>query len=275
MSFLDVYMALVDQIENDPVLLSYMSASDFKKGFKEVLPQRKYMVIVEPGTETEPQGKDAYNQFGEAEYEIQVYCRMVLTLPNVESMIVGSSTVKGLLNFTDDVKQSIRKNRYLGYNKSGTSISGENVSGTFDLTSSAQHIKVSLNGRTPNGYDEIYCGGSSLSGAEVATNIQASLRALGKHADDGYTGAICTFNETDNTFTIASPTEGPTSTVEVSAASTLDCSSLLGFDNPTEERGTKITKMKFGQVSVDNRAWPVRYRIIPVTITEEVLKGGF
>lgn len=274
MAFKDVYNSLHTQLSNDATLLAYMSADDFVKGFKENLPSRRYMVVFEPGAEIDEEGNQDYGRIKEVEYEIQLYCRTVLTSTRIDSVIVGNDTYKGLLDFTEDTKDAIRKDLTLSYNAVGYSLSGENAAGSFDLDSSHRFIAVSIDGRTPTGYDSIACGSSTLAGADVATNIQASLRALGQISNDGFSQATCSFNAATNQFTISSSNDGPRSQVVVTAGASDDCSSILGFSSPTEQRGTNIVKIRFGNISVENGAFPVRFRIIPVLITEEIIVGG-
>jgi hypothetical protein len=274
MAFLEVYNALTNQLKADSTLLAYMSEDDFFQGFKDSFPQRRYIIVLEPGPELDEEGNQDYGKIKEVEYEIQVYCRMVLRSTRVQYTIVGSSDYKGLLAFTEDVKDAIRRDLTLSYNTVGTSLSIENAAGSFDLTASNRYISVSIDGRSPSGYDSIDCGSSTLAGADIATNIQSSLRSLGVIPNDGYTLATCSFNATNNQFTISSPNYGPRSQVVVTAGASADASSLLGFDSPTEQRGTNITKVRFGNVTVENGAFPVRYRIIPVRVTEEIIIGG-
>lgn len=274
MSFKTVYNAVFDQVSADTDLLAYMSASEFVKGFKEVLPAKKYMVILEPGQEVEQGNKQDFGQITEVEYEIQLYCRLLLTSSKVESAIIGSDTYKGLLDFCDDVKSAIRKDMSFSYNTYGRSLSAENAAGSFDLSASERYLTVSIDGKTPTGYDAVDCGSTTLTGDEIAANIQASLRLLGRYADDGYQMATCTFNSSINQFTINSANIGPKATVSVSAGATIDASSVLGFTAPTEYRGTNIIKTKIGAVSVENGAFPVRYRMVPINITEQILIGG-
>lgn len=275
MSFKTVYIALYNQIVADSTLLAYMDADDFKKGFKDALPSRKYMVILEPGPEVEPEQAQDYGKVADFEYEIQVYCRMILALKGVSSTIVGTDSLKGILDFSDDVKDAVRKDRSLGYDSKGYSVSAAAADDNFLLTSSAKYISVSINGRTPSGYNTILCGEETLDGSVVASNIQSALRALGLHADDGYKEATCTYDSTTKKFTIQSATYGAKSRVQVTAGISDDCSAILGFDSPTEARGRKIVKMEFRPTTVQNGAFPVRYRVIPVTITEEKFIGGF
>jgi len=278
MSFKSVYQALTDQLKEDVTLLLYTKAEDFYQGFKEGLPQRRYSVILEPGPELDESGNQDYGTVKEVEYEIQVYCRMILRSTKVASTIIGGTVdgedFIGLLDFTEDVKDAIRRDLTLSYNSFGSSLSAENAAGSFDLTASNRYISVSINGRSPSGYDQINCGTTTLAGADVAANIQAALRYLGKYSDDGYLEAVCSFDSDNNQFSIRSPTQGPRSVVNVSAGASLNATAILGFSSPTETRGTNIVKLRFGNVSVDNGAFPVRYRIIPVRVTEEIIIGG-
>jgi len=274
MSFKTVYNAVYDQLLADTTLISYVKASDFVRGFKEVLPAKKYMIIFEPGQETEVTKRQDVQQVLEIQYEIQLYCRLLLTSSKVESAILGNTSNKGLLDFVDDVKAAIRKDMSFSYNNFGRSLSGENAAASFDLTSSNRYLTVSIDGNTPTGYDAIDCGSSTLAGADVAVNIQNALRALGRYAGDGYYEATCTFNSVNNQFTINSENIGPKATVEVSAGATDDASTVLGFDTPTEYSGTNIIRTQIESVTVENSAFPVRYRMLPLLVTEETLIGG-
>ena len=82
---------------------------------------------------------------------------------------------------------------------------------------------------------------------------------------------MCTFNSSTKKFTISSIRYGPKSSVVVTAGASSDCLALLGFDSPTEIVGRNINKIRFGSIRADNTAYPVRYRIIPVMIREEIL----
>lgn len=275
MSMKTVYNAIYTQLSEDSTLLGYMGVSEFVQGFKEVLPAKKYMVILEPGPETEAVGKKQYDKTNEVEYEFHIYCRLLLTTGKVESAILGNATYKGLLDFCDDVKAAIRKDMSFSYNTYGRSLSAENAAGSFDLSASESQLTVSIDGKTPTGYDAIYCGSSAaLDGATVAATIQNSLRALGRYADDGYQQATCTFNSVNNQFTINSANQGPEAKVEVSAGATNDASTVLGFNAPTEYSGTNLIKSVIDSITVENGAFPVRYRMIPLVVTEEILIGG-
>ena len=273
MSFKTIYNAVYNQISSDTDLLAYVSAGDegFVKGFKEVFPVKKYILIFEPGQETEVTKRQDTDSILETEYEIQIYCRLLLTTNKVESAILGNDSYKGLLDFVDDVKNAIRKDMSFSYNTHGRSLSEENAADTFDLDSSNRYLTVSIDDKTPTGYDTISCGEATLSGAEVAANIQTSLRALGRYSDDGYQLATCSFDAANNQFTISSFNIGPKSSVVVSAGASDDASSILGFTSPTEYRGTNIIRTQIESVTVENSAFPVRYRVIPILITEEIL----
>jgi hypothetical protein len=49
-----------------------------------------------------------------------------------------------------------------------------------------------------------------------------------------------------------------------------DCSSLLGFDSPTEVAGRNIVEIEFRSSYPVNSYFPIRYRILPVVIREEI-----
>jgi hypothetical protein len=270
MAFKDVYNAVFAQLEADATLQGYVGADEFVKGFKESLPAKKYMVILEPGNEDERTQRQTGDGYFEVDYQLQVYCRLLLTGSKIESAILGNDNYKGVLEFVDDVKAAIRKDMSFSYDTYGRSLSLENVAGSFDLSSSQRYLSVSIDGKTPTGYDAVNCGTSTLAGDAVAANIQASLRALGKYSDDGYKLATCTFNSSTNQFTISSSNVGPRSEVVVGVGASYDASSVLGFDSPTEYRGTNIVRTLIETVTVDNRAFPVRYRIVPLLVTEEI-----
>jgi len=274
MSMKNIYNAIYTQLSTDATLLGYIGLNEFVRGFKEVLPTKKYMVILEPGPETEQRDRKQYDKTTEVIYEYHIYCRLLLQSSKVESAILGNDTYKGLLDFTDDVKAAIRQDMSFAYNTYGRSISSENAAGSFDLDSSNRYLTVSIDGKTPTGYDAIDCGSSTLTGAEIATNIQTALRVLGRFADDGYKNATCTFNGALNQFTINSANLGPESSVVVSAGAANDASAVLGFTSPTEYSGTNLIKTEIESVTVENGAFPVRYRMIPLLVTEEILIGG-
>lgn len=272
MSFKTVYNYLFDQVSNYPVLTNYVVPSQFLKGFKDNIPNQEYTVIFEPGNEEEVKGSEVYKNLKEFVYNIDIYARTILIgVGGIQGTIVGYENKKGLLDFVDDIKAAIRSNLALGYNRRGSSVSAENTGTTFDLLPTKKYISVSINGETPVGCDSILCGTTTLTGVQVAFNIQNALRELGNHSGDGYFDVICSFNSTTRKFTIVSDSYCPRSSVIVTAGGSDDCSTLLCFDNPTEVTGRNIVNVEFGLVSVNNEAFPVRYRVISIKITEEVL----
>ena len=272
MSFLNVYNALYDQVKASS-FLTYIDQSQFLQGFKENYPLQDYSIIFEPGAEEEDPAEQGSEGLYEHVYTIDIYMRVILTGQTNEATLVGTSdgSKRGVLEVTDDVKNAIREDLTLGYSRNGSSISVVNAGGTFALDSTHKYISVSINERTPTGYDAILCGDSTLSGADVASNIQSALRALGQHADDGYFEAVCTFSGATNQFTIHTDRYGPKQSVEVTAGVSDDCSALLGYDSPTEVSGRNIIQVIFGIAAPNNIHYPVRYRVLPVRIAEEIL----
>lgn len=271
MSYKDVFNALFDQLAADVTLTGYIEDSSFLKGFKNNIPQQEYNLIIEPIDEGEDPETQAYNRTAETDYVIEIYCRTILFGIGVEGTIIGYKNRKGALEFLDDVKAAIRADLTLGYSRLGSSISAANAGTSFALTANARYLTISINGRTPTDYNSIDCGTSTLTGTEVASNIQTALQALGSHTDDGYYDATCTFDNSTKKFTISSQRYGPKSTVVVTVGATNDSSALLGFDGPTEVAGRNITKILFGRARTDNTLYPIRYRILPLTIKEETI----
>lgn len=272
MSFLDVYNALYDQVKASS-FLTYVDQSQFLKGFRENYALQEYSIIFEPGAEEEDPAEQGSEKLYEHIYTVDIYMRVILAGQLNEATLVGTSDAskKGVLEMTNDVKNAIREDLTLGYSRYGSSVSEENAGGTFALDGTHKYISVSINGKTPTGYDAVLCGDSTLSGAEIASNIQSALRALGQHADDGYYEAVCTFNSSNNQFTIRTDRYGSEQTVEVTAGASDDCSTLLGFDSPTEVSGRNIIQVIFGIAAPNNIHYPVRYRVLPVRIAEEIL----
>ena len=267
MSFEDVYEALYDQLLADSTLGLYVDSTQIIKGFKDSLPQQKYTIILEPGEEDEDHPTESYDDTKESIWNIDVYARVILLKGGVEASILGIDSDKGVLAFIDDIKSAVRADLTLGYTRHGSSVSSAK-SGTYALDATHRYITVSMNGKTPSGYNQINCGRSTSTGAEVATNIQTALQALGNYAGDGYYKATCTF--ADSKFTITSSLIGPKSTVVVTAGSSNDCSALLGFDDPTELAGRNLIDIVFGPVTVNNILYPVRYRVLPLKMREEI-----
>jgi len=273
MSFKLVLNALHDQLIVNTTLLDYVKADRVFKGYKGPIPKDDYAMILEPGPEipesvgSRTVGPD--RQFVEQEYLIDIYARIMLISGGVDGSIVGYGTNKGVLDFIDDIKAAIVADRTLGYDSAGSSVSKTNSSASFALDASNRYLSVKINNIERTNWDQIDCGSSTLAGATIAANIQAALRALSLHADDGYEEATCTFS-TSKKFTITSSTLSPTSSVVVTAGASNDCSALLGFDDPTEEIGKQIVSISFGTVEPNNDSFPVRFRKLPVTIREEV-----
>jgi len=272
MSFLNVYNALYDQVKASSYL-TYVDQSQFLKGWHEGIPAQQYTLVFEPGEEEEPPETDTYEGLKEMAYNIQIHIRVELIGSTLGLMICGDpvNNIKGILEFTDDVKESIREDETLGYDRPSSSTSAVNSGTSFALSSSEKYITVTINGKTPAGYDTILCGDSTLTGTQVAANIQSALRALGVHADDGYYKANCTFDNSTKRFAITTYGNHPNESVVVTAGASNDCSALLGFDSPTEVIGRNITKIEMETVFPNNTFFPVRYRVLPVKIWEEVV----
>lgn len=271
MSFKNIYNALFDQISDYSTLTDYIDSTQFLKGFKNNIPNQEYTVILEPGNEEEKENVQTYNDVKEFIYHVDIYMRTILTaVDGVKGSIVGYGSKKGVLEFVDDVKAAIRSDLSLGYNRQGSSVSAENAETSFVLSATEKHISVLVNNNDLTGYDSINCGNSTLTGNQIASNIQTALKAIGSFDGDGYNDAICSFDNDTKKFTITSNSFCPKSSVVVASGVSDDCSALLGFDNPIEVAGRNIIKIKFGAVTTDNTLYPVRYRILPVRIVEEV-----
>jgi len=277
MSFVNVYNALYDQVKASSYL-TYVDQSQFLKGFHEGTPAQEYTIIFEPGPEEEDHTEAYKTEAGETVlgiiYYIDIHVRVML-IGSSEAVLIAGDTVnnkKGILEVVGDIKSAIVEDYTLSYNRSGSSISAVNAGTSFALTSLLKNISVSINGSTRSGYDTIFCGDSTLNGDDVAINIQASLRALGSHADDGYYGASCSFNNSSKQFTISTDKEQPDQCVVVTAGASNDCSALLGFDSPTEVCGRNVSKIEFETVIPNNTFFPVRYRVMPIKVWEEITR---
>ena len=269
MSFKNVYNALYDQVKASS-RLDYVHQTQFLKGFHEGIAAQEYTVVFEPGNEEEVKDETYENRL-ELIYYVNIHIRVELLGATGEVLICGTSGgKKGILEMVDDVKGAIADDWELGYNRNASSVSAANAGTSFNLTPSAKNISVSINGKTPTGYDAILCGAATLTGAQIASNIQSALRALGNHAEDGYYQATCAFDGSSKKFTIAIDDNHPDCTVVVTAGGSSDCSALLGFDNPTEVSGRNVSKIEFETVIPNNTFFPVRYRVLPVKIWEEI-----
>jgi len=280
MAFRHVYQAVYDQLANDSTLISYVDG--FKLSTKQNWPQQTYLIMLGGATEQELDPTEDYNGIKHFVYGIGIVCGVNLKKESHEldlGFTDNGITYKGNFELVDDVKSAIRKalNTLMDrYNTTGYSESISNNSDTFNLTGTSKYITVSINGKTPIGYDQIFCGDSSLNGTLIAANIETSINNLGNYNDDGYLDATVTFDSETNRFRIESGGGiGPQNYVVVIAGVSDDCSGLLGFENPTEERGRNIIDYIFDTVVLESEEnFPVRVRVVPLFVTEEVYVGG-
>jgi hypothetical protein len=271
MAFNLVMKALRDLLQADATLSSYVDSSQFLIGFHEGYPLQNYTIVLEPDPENERDDRQTGDGRKEIEYTINVHGRVGGVSSSYETFVVGDSdnSIKGILEVMDDIKAAIRADMTLGYNRPASSVSSAQA-GPFNLSNSQKNLSILINSLTRSGYDTIFCGDSSLTGAQVATNIQSSLRALGKYTEDGYYGAICTFDDTTDQFTIETDGCHPDWSVVVTAGASDDCSTLLGFNSPTEVTGRNIVEIEFRQSYPVNTYFPIRYRVLPVVVREEI-----
>jgi hypothetical protein len=280
MAFRDIYQAVHDQLSSDPTLSTYVDG--FKLSTKQNWAQQTYLIMLAASTEQEIDPTEDYDGVKHFVYGVGIISgvNMKKELHELDLGFTNNGvTYKGGLEFVDDIKHAIRKSLDTlidNYNTTGYSESEENDSAAFALTGTKQYISVSMNGKTPTGYDEIFCGDSSLNGSTIAANIQTSIRELGNYKGDGYLDATVTFDSGTNSFKIESGGGiGPQNYVNVTAGSSDDCSGILGFDNPTESRGKNIIDYTFDTVTLESEEnYPVRVRLIPLFVTEEVYVGG-
>jgi hypothetical protein len=280
MAFRHIYQAVYDQLDNDTILSSYVNL--FKLSKKQNWPQQGHTIMLSPVSEQELDPTEDYDNIKHYNYGIGIYCLVNLN-KELHQLDLGftenGKTYKGSLEFVDDIKNAIRKaldDLIKRYNTAGYSESKSNESSTFNLAATNKFITVSINGNTPTGYDQINCGDSSLNGTIIASNIQESLRNLGIYDGDGYLDANVTFDSETNTFKIESGGDvGPKNYVNVTSGVSDDCSVILGFENPTEERGKNIIDYTFDTVILESEEnYPVRVRLIPLFVTEEMYVGG-
>ena len=280
MAFRHIYQAVYNQLANDPILSAYVDGLKLSK--KQNWPQQSYLVLISAVSEQELDPTENYD--GIKHYTYGIGINVIVNLKKeLHELDLGftdnGTTYKGSLEIVDDVKNAIRKaldTLMDNYNTTGYSESDTNTSGTFMLSGTNKFITVSINGRIPTGYDEIFCGDGSLNGSVIAANIQESVRELGNHNGDGYLDATVTFDSETNRFKIESGGGiGPQNYVTVTAGASNDCSGILGFDNPTEERGKNIINYTFDTVVLElEENYPARIRLIPLFVTEEVYVGG-
>jgi hypothetical protein len=271
MSYKTVYKALFEQLK-DSSHLDYLDDEDFFEEFKEPFPQRNYILFMNPGIE-EPEVQRASHSIAIARYSISVVGRMAVG--ELENRVLGDDDFRGILDFTEDIKAAIREDLTFGLDKQGTSQSWQLGVDTFALDSSHRYLTISINGNTPSGYDSVDClpaaGGPNYPGADIATKMQASLRALvDPSSETGFQDVVVDWDSTRRRFTITSQEYGAISHVEVSAGASNDCSSDLGFDNPTEERGSTIVTVEFLPILSVEDVYPVTFREIPIIVNEEI-----
>lgn len=269
MSFNLVLDALLDQLKANATLLTYLSANLIFTGDQEVSKQDA-LIVVEPLSESEEPPTQTYGRTKTFIYDMVIYiCKYQFGIG--EEHIVGhdDSSIPGILDMLRDVKRAIRADLTLGYNQAGRSVSAAGSDTSYVLTANARYISVSINGRTPSGYNQIDCGSSMLTGTQIASTIQAALRALGDHRGDGYTEATCTYDESTKKFTIGSETVGAGSTVAVSAGAEKSADVVLGFDNPTETRGRQIIDIQFESALINYDQFPLVKAALPIVIQED------
>jgi hypothetical protein len=183
-------------------------------------------------------------------YIVIIGCRVAISTDLTEQLY-GTTSKKGLMDLMSDIYFTIKDSPNFGVSSQGTSISKSGSSTQYALTESVRYLTVQLNGvemdmSNYSGYDTIDCGISTLTGTQIASNIQTSLRALAlsEHPNDPYATVTCTYDTSRKKFTITSPTEGTRSAVTVTAGASNDASSVLGFNSPKEERGANIIVSK-------------------------------
>jgi hypothetical protein len=206
-------------------------------------------------------------------YTIVIGCRVMIS-QSMEEQLYGTSTKKGLMDLVSDIFFTIKDDPTFGVNSSGTSISMSSSSTSYALSSSARYLTISVDGLSPSGYNQVDCGTSTLTGTQIASNIQTSLRALANsaHPADPYATVTCTYDNDEKRFTITSPTTGGRSSVVVTAGSTNDASSVLGFDKPKETRGANIivTRIDVTYPPPEEEFLPAIHGRLDLYIEEEV-----
>lgn len=271
--FKDILQGVFDQLKNSS-FLDYVAQKNFYLGPANP-PNDKYVVFIEPSSERA--SEDTYTTgIKEITYELKVFCGLVIQSSNQEQLI-GKGNDKGILDFVEDIKDTIRNDLTFGLTRTGSSITQANATTNYNLTSSARYISISLDGKTPSGYNSIDCGTSTLSGTQIASNIQTALRSLGNssYAQDPYNSVTCTYDTTERKFTISSPTSGGRSSVVVSTGASNDASEILRFNRPVEVRGRNIISSFIGDIRyfLELEEYPVRYATVDLSITEETWVG--
>lgn len=273
MGFNEIISAVETQLKADTTILSYVDVSQIHVGFKDIPMPTRYSIIIEPTDEAEEAETADYLN---AVYTIEIYARIGHGGLTADSIKTGTNFGKGVLDFVKDIKAALRANGDFGLNSSGISVTGAAISTQYTLGPNIKHLTISINGFRPIGYDEIGVTGALSSntlveGSVIATTLQSNIRAL----DDGANGfgqVTVTYDNDAKQFTITSAgLTGPESSVEVSEGATDSAYAALRFDTGTETRGVQIVGISFGDVTdTGYEYYPVRYRIIPLQVTEEL-----
>lgn len=274
MSFDAVISAIETQLQNNAVLGAYVDPSQISIGFKENLPApSRYSIIIEPTDEAEGDRSTTYANFV---YTIEIYARMHHGGLMRDLIKTGTNLGKGILDFVKDIKAAIRADIDFGLDSSGTSVSTPGASTSYTLGPNTRYLTVVVNGFRPTGYDEIAVVGAlssdtQVEGTVIAATLQTNIRALDDEAN-GFGQVTVTYDNVTRQFTITSAgLTGPESYIEVSAGATDSAHEVLGFANPTETRGVQIVDVTFGDVpDTGYEYYPIRYRIVPIQVTEEI-----
>lgn len=276
MSFLSVCNELYNRFLNDPALSAYVYPDQMVVGANITHPRQHYVIQIEPENEVEPGSPNKiYDDVMEIQYQLAIDCLLNIPASSIDQLILGytpngKAFNPGILQFASDVKNVVRKIRET-YNVNNGIISGANVSDTFNLTPTNKYISVNFKGVTSIESGLIFCGDSTLSGDDIAANIQASLRSINSYGNTNFSKATCTFDNSTYKFTISAGSIGVDNIVAVSSGATDDCLSLLNFDSGTELiEGRNITKVVFGPTTKDPE-YPVRIRTVNCEIFEEVM----
>lgn len=208
-------------------------------------------------------------------YAIGIICAVKIA-NDVETQLYGKTSKPGLFDLVSDIYFTIKDSPNFGVNSSGSSIAMSKSSTSYILSSSVRYLTVSVDNKTPSGYDQIDCGVSTLTGTQIASNIQTSLRALAIStsigSDDPYAEVTCTYDNDEKQFTITSPSDGGRSSVVVTAGATNNTSSILGFDKPKETRGGNVVVSRINvtyPVTEEERI-PIARATLELYIEEEV-----
>jgi hypothetical protein len=266
-----IIKALYEQIKADPTILKYCPQDNIFPSWQANYPDQKYIIAIEPGAET----FDGYANglLAKVGLVIQIFGRMVDDNDSPGAVWWDYDSAEedpGLLRFMRDIKRAIDKDITLGASRTGSSRSTRRSASTVVLNASTRYLTVLLNdSRTPpSGYDAVDCGQGTLTWAQVATNIQTSLRALGNSANT-YDTATCTYDSDKEQLVISSSRSGARSSVQVTAGASNSALVALGFDEAIEERGRDVKVATYNEIRYDSRTFPVRVGILIVKIEFE------